>query len=108
MEAFHEKLLRLAAVGKLRISEHGYDELAEDGLFARELVAGLASASVIEDYPKFAKGPCALFLQTDMEGKPVHAVWGSPKGYDEPAVLVTAYCPDATRWDASFRKRLKP
>jgi len=108
MESFHDKLRRLVSQGKVRVSEHGYDELADDGLSAREAIAGLAAGIVIVEYPDFAKGPCALFLQEDAKGSPVHVVWGIPKDYDEPVVLVTAYRPDPKRWDRTFRKRLKP
>ncbi len=107
MEAFSEKVRRLSSLGKVRISEHGYDELAEDGLSAREIVAGLAAAILIEEYPGYGKGPCALFLQMDAHGSPLHVVWGIPKGYDEPVVLVTAYRPDPKKWDRTYRMRLK-
>ena len=108
MESFHDKLRRLASQGKVRVSEHGYDELADDGLSAREVVVGLATGTVIEEYPDFAKGPCALFLQEDAQGNPVHVFWGMLKGYDEPVVLVTAYRPDPQKWDRTYRTRLKP
>jgi hypothetical protein len=107
LESFHDKLRRLVSQGKVRVSEHGYDELADDALTAREIVAGLASGIVIEDYPDFAKGPCALFLQNDTMGRPIHVVWGIPKRYDDPVVLVTAYRPDPGKWDRTYRKRLK-
>jgi hypothetical protein len=108
LESFHDKLQRLISQGKVRISEHGYDELADDSLSAREVVEGLPRGIVIEEYPDFAKGPCALFLQQDVTGRPVHVVWGIPKGYDEPVVLVTAYRPDPGRWDRTYLRRLKP
>ncbi len=41
----------LIAKGEARISEHGYDELAEDNLMVGELLAGVAAAVVVEDYP---------------------------------------------------------
>lgn len=107
MESFQNKVKRLVAEGKVRVSEHGYDELAEDALVVREVVAGVASGVLVEGYPDFAKGPCALFLQQDSKGSPVHVVWGIPKGYDEPVVLVTAYRPDPKRWDRTYRMRLK-
>ena len=102
-----EKIRDLAAAGDLRISEHGYDELASDQLSAREVVQGLTSAIVVEDYPSFHKGPCVLVLQRDATGQPVHVVWGIPKSCDGPAVLITAYRPDPGRWDASFTSREK-
>ncbi|MGB7184498.1 MAG: hypothetical protein WBD51_21380, partial [Burkholderiaceae bacterium] len=50
----------LATRGEVRVSEHGYDELAADGLFAIEVIDGLAGAAIIEHYPDFPKGSCAL------------------------------------------------
>jgi len=102
---FVQKLRALVTRGEVRISEHGYDELAEDGLTAKEVIDGILDAVLVEEYPDYPKGPCALLLQADASGSPVHAVWGLPKGHDKPAVLVTAYRPDPERWNASFTKR---
>lgn len=107
MESFQDKVKRLVAESKVRISEHGYDELSEDALSSREIIAGVPAATVVEEYPDYPKGPCALFLQQGTKGAPVHVVWGIPKGYDEPVVLVTAYRPDPKKWDRTYRTRLK-
>jgi len=100
-----ERIRALANAGDIRISEHGYDELSEDGLTTRELIAGLSRATLVEDYPDYPKGPCVLVLQKDRQDNPVHVVWGIPKGYDKPAVLVTAYKPDSNRWDNTYLRR---
>jgi hypothetical protein len=100
-----ESLKHLVASGDVRISEHGYDELANDGLTARELVSGIDKAILVEDYPDYPKGASVLVLQTDTNGQPVHVVWGIPKGHTRPAVLVTAYRPDPSRWSAEFKRR---
>ena len=100
-----EQLRELATRGEVRISEHGYDELAADGLFARDVVGGLADAVVVEEHPDYPKGPCVLVLQQDPPGNAIHVVWGIPRGADSPAVLVTAYRPDPSRWSDDFRRR---
>lgn len=105
MSTFVEKVRELIHAGDVRISEHGYDELAEDKLSAREVLDGVPEAILVEEYPDFPKGPCALFLQKDRMGMPVHVVWGIPKGYDKPVVLVTAYRPDPARWHETFTRR---
>jgi hypothetical protein len=100
-----ERVRELVANGDVQISDHGYDELSADNLTAAELVDGVAAAEVVEDYPNFGKGPCVLVLQRDSTGRPIHGLWGIPKGHDRPAVLVTAYRPDPLRWSADFRTR---
>jgi hypothetical protein len=103
-----EKIKDLISAGKVRISDHGYDELAADGILARDVVAGVPMAEEVEEYPDFPKGPCVLVLEHDRVGKPIHAVWGMPRGEATPAaVLVTAYRPSADRWTADYRRRRK-
>jgi hypothetical protein len=96
---------KLVALGKVRISEHGYDELAADNILVVDVLAGVALGYVVEDYPEFAKGPAILALQRDASGSPIHVLWGIPRGMSEPAVVVTAYRPDATRWSNDFARR---
>ena len=93
------------ARGEVRVSLHGYEELAADDVLVRDVVDGLATAVVVEDYPDYSKGPCVLVLEQDRAGQPIHVVWGIPLGQDSPAVIVTAYRPDPTRWDETWRKR---
>lgn len=100
-----DRIRKLVAVAEVRISEHGYDELSADDLTVREIVAGITNAKLIEDYPDYPKGPSILVLQHDTAGKPVHVVWGIPKGYTSPAVLVTAYRPDPEKWEPGYLRR---
>jgi len=99
------RIMDLVRRGEVRISAHGYDEMAEDDILAREAIEGLEAGVVVEDYPEYQKGPCVLVLQRDRNGGPVHTVWGIPNGTQTPAVLVTAYRPDATRWTDDFTRR---
>jgi len=97
---------QLIARGEIRISEHGYDELAADGLSVTEILTGVRDAQLIEDYPQYAKGPCVLVLQKDHGGEPIHVLWGIAGKSAAPAVLVTAYRPDPAKWSAGFRSRI--
>ncbi|MBU4199914.1 MAG: DUF4258 domain-containing protein [Verrucomicrobia bacterium] len=101
------RIVDLARKGEIRISEHGYDELAEERLFVRDIVSDVSNGRVAEDYPEFPKGPCVLVLQRDRDGNPIHVVWGIPKGQVSPAVVVTAYRPDPKRWTSDSMRRKK-
>jgi len=96
----------LVARGEIRISEHGYDELAADDISVGDILYGAAAADLVEDYPEYFKGPSALVLQKDPGGLPIHVVWGIPKGEVTPAVVVTAYRPEKEKWSDDFKTRL--
>ena len=100
-----ERVRALVARGEVRVSVHGYEELAADNISVRDIVEGLTAAIVVEDYPEYAKGPCVLVLQWDHAAQPLHVVWGIPGGQEAPAVLVTAYRPDAAKWDETWQRR---
>jgi Domain of unknown function (DUF4258) len=102
------RVQELFSLGRVRVSDHGYDELANDGILARDIMAGLDAAIVIEDYAGRDRGPSVLALQQDADGRPIHVVWGIPNHNDALAVLVTAYRPDPMLWEIGFKQRKKP
>lgn len=65
----------LVLVGDFRVSEHGFDELEEDGILASDAIAGVAAATAVEDYPDRVRGPGVLALQHDANGSAIHVVW---------------------------------
>jgi hypothetical protein len=100
-----QAVLELVARQEVVVSDHGYDELAADEILVHDILLGVSEATVIEDYPTYYKGPCVLVLQKDQHGQPVHVVWGIPSNASSPAVVVTAYRPDPTRWTDDFLRR---
>jgi Domain of unknown function (DUF4258) len=103
-----ETLRRVQALvfsGAVEVSRHGLQELAARDILLVEVVAGIADATAIEDYPDFHKGPSVLALQRDGAGRPLHILWGMARGTTTPAVLVTAYRPDPRQWSEDFMRR---
>jgi hypothetical protein len=98
----------LVLAGDYLVSEHGFDEIEEDGILPSDAIEGVAEAIALEDYPDRARGPSVLALQHDANGLAVHVVWAIPAGQRRPAVLVTAYRPNPDLWDSDFKRRTVP
>lgn len=105
MSSTFTAIQKLVLAKNVLISSHGYDELAEDGIFLSDVIDFISDARVVEDYPDAFKGASVLLLQKSRDGDPIHTVWGIPKGKDEPAVLITAYIPSKDKWDKTFTRR---
>ena len=104
MSEVFRRIQTLVLAGDVRVSGHGFEELAKDDILLDEIVDGMATAVAVEEWPNRDRGPSVLTLQHDRRGRPVHVVWALPGGQRRPAVLVTAYRPDH-RWDADFKGR---
>lgn len=52
-----DEILNLIANGDIKIAEHGYDELAADGMSVWEIVEGSPGGIVLEEYPEDPKRP---------------------------------------------------
>ena len=107
MSDFLGHLQTLVKRGEVIVSRHGLLELAARDILLDDVVAGVAAAIPVEEYPAYVKGPSVLVLQRDNQDRPVHVVWGIAGGTVTPVVLVTAYRPDPARWSMDFLRRRK-
>jgi hypothetical protein len=107
MSETYKNILNLVKKGEILVSDHGYDEMIEDRIIAKDIISSIGNSELIEDYPNYRKGPCILLLQYDKQNNPIHVVWGIPKGRSSPAVIVTAYRPNPDRWSDDYRRRKK-
>lgn len=79
MSALLQKVRHQVEIKDVRVSEHGYDALVDDTLTIREIIAGITSGIVLEEYLNYGKGPTMLLLQKDKSDNPIHVVCVFPR-----------------------------
>jgi len=88
------------------MSHHAMIRLDEQDIYPQEVLAGAASAIVVEDYPFHGRGACVLVLQREANGTPIHCLWGISQSTESHAVLITAYRPDPVQWSRDLTQRV--
>ena len=89
------RILNLIERRNVRVSAHGYDELAADGILLGDVMTGVKGAVIIEDYPDYHKGPCVLVLQHDARRQTHSCAVGRSEECHVPCRFsITAYRPD--------------
>lgn len=53
--------------------------MAQRAILTDEVVSGVMTGELVEDYPDFHVGPAVLVLQKVGIGGPLHVVWGVDK-----------------------------
>ena len=95
----------LVSAGKIRVSAHGFEELASDDITLGELLDGLPKAVTVEEYQDYHKGPCVLVVQSANDRSTVHVLWGIANNAPHMSTHITAYLPDPDRWSKDFLRR---
>jgi hypothetical protein len=105
MSAILDRIKALVAADNVRVSKHAVGRLTKHMIISDDLLVSTAAAVAVEGYPTYYSGPAVLVLSYGGDGRPLHAVWGLELGTTEPAVLITAYRPDPTKWMPDHRTR---
>lgn len=85
--------------GRIELTAHAFERMFERGISVAAVIDVLTTGAVIETY---ASGGLVLGR---VAGRPLHVVYVTTQ---TGTMVVTAYWPDPTRWDADFRKRVTP
>ena len=84
--------------GRVHLTDHADRAINAHLLELDDVLDSVFQGTIIEDYPDDRPFPSCLVYGDNLRHEPVHSVWAynASRGL---AILVTAYRPDAERWD---------
>lgn len=85
----------LAVIGAFRVSTHVRRYLSQRATATDEIVEALLAAGILENYPAYFKGPCALLNGSTRAGRPLHIVCSTTL---PEVVLISVYEPTPPKW----------
>ncbi len=87
---------------KVLTTAHTIKRFMERGICFDDVINGIKTGKIIEQYPNDYPHPSCLILGVDMHGKSIHICVGTD---DEYLWLITVYYPSEEYWDSSFEIR---
>lgn len=96
-----EELRKLNCLENIRITMHAAKRLEQRGISIDDIISGISTGEIIEEYPSDYPYPSCLILGS-AQNKAIHIVASTDT---ENIWLITAYRPDANSWESDFKTR---
>lgn len=95
-------LRRINQPENIALTEHARLRLFERKIKISDIIRCIETGEIIEQYNNDKPFPSCLILGEDTEGQLFHIVVSSDA---ESLFLITAYYPDANRWESGYKNR---
>ena len=98
-----EELLQLCSdPDNVIITQHGFKRLRNRGITVADLLSGIKSGEIIEQYPDDYPYPSCLVLGITVNNEHIHIVCGVG---DNKLWIISSYLPALDRWEADYKTR---
>ena len=97
-----DTLKSLNSINNIAVTEHARIRLIERGIAINDVVSCISSGEIIKQYEDDKPYPSCLILGTSTHHTPIHIVVSIDSEYIH---LITAYYPDADKWESDFKTR---
>ena len=94
-EGLLEKIRAQVRQGLVRITQHAHQEMAEEDITWEEVEQAIASAQLLENYPRHRRGACCLICGYTADGRPLHVVCTTSRPM---LIIITVYEPRPPKW----------
>jgi hypothetical protein len=97
-----EEFKQINNLARIAITRHSKKRMEERGIKVDDVLHCIDSGEIIEQYEDDKPLPSCLILGKDMKNEGIHIVVSKDEEY---IYLITAYCPDDTRWEIDLKTR---
>jgi hypothetical protein len=102
--AILENLRTLAAIQKVRITQHAHQEMVEEGITFDMVLETAMSGEILENYPEHRRGACCLLGGLTKAGRHLHIVCTTGQSI---LVIITVYEPLPPKWVTPIQRSRK-
>lgn len=102
MELNIHDLKKICTLENIEITMHAAKRLEQRGILIDDVISCINNGEIIEQYPDDYPFPSCLILGSSVNDLFIHVVVGSDL---KTLWIVTAYYPDANKWDVDFKVR---
>lgn len=102
LEAVLERIRAQAAAENIRITQHGQQEMVEEGIILDEVLQAIATGKVLENYPEHRRGACCLIYGITRNDRPLHIVCTTAQPV---LIIITVYEPKPPKWVTPTQRR---
>lgn len=88
----------------IRITQHGQQEMAEEGINLDDLLEAVSTAEIVENYPEHQRGACCLINGVTTSGENLHIVCTTSQPV---LIVITVYKPKPPKWLTPTQRRQK-
>ncbi len=92
---------KLLIDNKIRFTEHAIKRLYERSIKIKDIISGITTGEIIEEYRDDYPYPSCLILGKDSKDLDIHIVCG----ISEEIWIMSAYYPNTNMWEEGFKER---
>ena len=97
-----ENLRKYSVDDKIFVTAHAAERFRQRGIKIDDIFNAINVGEIIEQYPNDYPYPSCLIIGENLRGENIHVVL-SDEGIS--SRIITAYFPDAEKWDEDFKNR---
>ena len=102
LKAALEQIRAQADVENIRITQHAQQEMAEEDVAFDEVLEGIATGQILENYPEHRRGACCLLNGLTKKARPLHIVCTTTRPV---LIIITVYEPKPPKWTTPTQRR---